>query len=40
MWVQRITTKEPKDDMIEVAIQALEAVIPENGEDKLPAQQS
>ena len=40
MWVQRITTKEPKEDMIEVAIQALEAVIPENGEDKLPAQQS
>ena len=40
MWVQRITTKEPKDDMIEVAIQALEAVIPENGEDKLPAQKS
>ena len=33
MWVQRITTKEPEDDMIEVAIAALEAVIPENGED-------
>ena len=33
MWVQRITTKEPEDEMIEVAIAALEAVIPENGED-------
>ena len=33
MWVQRITTKEPDDSMIEVAIAALEAVIPENGED-------
>ncbi|MBP5618559.1 MAG: DUF1385 domain-containing protein [Clostridia bacterium] len=33
MWVQRITTKEPEDEMIEVAIAALEAVIPANGED-------
>lgn len=33
LWVQRITTKEPDDSMIEVAIAALEAVIPENGED-------
>ena len=33
LWVQRITTKEPDDEMIEVAIAALEAVIPENGED-------
>lgn len=35
MWMQRITTKEPQDEMIEVAIEALKAVIPENGEDKL-----
>lgn len=30
LWVQRITTKEPEDDMIEVAIKAMEMVIPEN----------
>lgn len=30
LWVQRITTKEPDDDMIEVAIKAMEEVIPEN----------
>lgn len=35
MWMQRITTKEPEDGMIEVAIEALKAVIPENGEDKI-----
>lgn len=35
MWVQRITTKEPKDDMIEVAIAAMNEVIPENGEDRI-----
>lgn len=33
MWVQRLTTKEPDDAMIEVAITALKAVIPENPED-------
>ena len=33
IWAQRITTKEPSDDMIEVAIKAMKAVIPENGED-------
>lgn len=33
MWVQRITTKEPNDKMMEAAIVAMEAVIPENGED-------
>ncbi len=33
MWVQRLTTKEPEDDMIEVAIAALTEVIPENPED-------
>ena len=35
MWMQRITTKEPDDGMIEVAIEALQAVIPENGEDRV-----
>ena len=33
LWAQRITTKEPDDSMIEVAIKAMKAVIPENGED-------
>ncbi len=33
LWVQRITTKEPENDMIEVAISAIVSVIPENGED-------
>lgn len=33
LWVQRITVKEPDDQMIEAAIAAMEAVIPENGED-------
>ena len=32
MWVQHITTVEPEDDMIECAIKALEAVIPEDAE--------
>lgn len=35
MWMQRITTKEPDDEMIKVAIQALELVLPENGEDRI-----
>ena len=30
MWVQRLTTKEPEDDMIEIAIAAIEAVLPED----------
>ena len=30
MWLQRLTTKEPADDMIEVAIASLKAVIPED----------
>ena len=35
MWFQRFTTNEPDDDMIEVGIAALEAVLPEHeGEDK------
>ena len=33
VWLQRITTKEPDDSMIEVAIEAMTAVIPENSED-------
>ncbi len=33
MWVQRISTQEPDDAMIEVAIAALQAVIPEQEED-------
>lgn len=32
-WAQRVTTKEPDDQMIEIAIEAMKAVIPENGED-------
>lgn len=30
MWMQRFTTREPDDSMIEVAIAALQAVLPEN----------
>ena len=33
LWFQRLTVKEPDDRMIEAAIAAMEAVIPENGED-------
>lgn len=33
LWAQRITTIEPDDGMIEVAIAAIKPVIPENGED-------
>ena len=33
VWLQKITTKEPDDEMIECAIAALSEVIPENGED-------
>lgn len=29
LWIQRITTKEPTDDQIEVAIQSLKAALPE-----------
>ena len=35
MWFQNITTNEPEDDMIEVAIAAMNAVIPENKEEDL-----
>ncbi len=33
LWMQRITTKEPDDDIIEVGIESLKAVITENPED-------
>ncbi len=33
IWAQRITTKEPDDKMIEVAIKAITAVIPDDGSD-------
>lgn len=33
MWLQRLTTKEPTDDMIEVALAALKSVISDNRED-------
>ena len=33
VWLQRITVHEPDDKMIECAIKAMNAVIPENGED-------
>ena len=29
LWLQKITTNQPEDDMVEVAIQSLEAVLPE-----------
>ena len=33
MWAQRITTKEPDEKMIEVAIEAMTPVIPDDGSD-------
>ena len=33
MWLQRLTTQEPDDDMIECAIAAMERVIPVDGSD-------
>lgn len=35
LWAQRITTKEPDNKMIEVAIEAIKAVIPDDGSDIL-----
>ena len=35
MWLQRLTVKEPTDDMIECAIAAFVEVIPEDGSDKI-----
>jgi len=34
MWLQKITTREPDDSMIECAIAAMEKVIPEDGSDR------
>lgn len=33
LWLQNLTTKEPDDDMLEVAIQSLKAVMPEDRDD-------
>ncbi len=33
LWMQRLTTKEPDDSMIEVGIAAFKAVITDNPED-------
>ena len=35
LWAQRITTREPEDEMIECAIEAMKAVIPDDGSDIL-----
>lgn len=35
MWMQRLTTKEPDDSMIEVAIAALKEVLPGDGSDMI-----
>ncbi len=35
MWLQRLTTQEPDDDMIEVAIAAVSPVLPENPQEAL-----
>ena len=46
MWMQKITTKEPTDDMIEVAIEAVEAVfdweqyLEDNGVKRIPKKQA
>jgi len=33
LWLQKITTREPDESQLEVAIAAMKAVIPENKED-------
>lgn len=33
LWLQRLTTREPDESQLEVAIASLKAVMPENGED-------
>ncbi|MBO5291192.1 MAG: DUF1385 domain-containing protein, partial [Clostridia bacterium] len=33
LWMQRITTQEPTDDIIEVGIESLKAVLTDNPED-------
>jgi len=35
LWLQKLTTREPDDSQVEVAIRALQAVLPESGEDKI-----
>lgn len=35
LWVQRLTTKEPEDGMIEIAIAAVKEVIPSDGSDAI-----
>lgn len=35
LWIQRLTTKEPDDSMIEIAIAAVNEVIPEDGSDRV-----
>lgn len=35
LWLQRITTKEPDDSMIECAIAAVKRVIPDDGSDRI-----
>lgn len=35
LWIQRLTTKEPDDSMIEIAIAAVKEVIPEDGSDQV-----
>lgn len=35
LWTQRLTTKEPDDSMIEVAIASMKRVIPENPDEAL-----
>jgi len=35
LWLQRFTTREPNDSMMEVAIAAMQAVIPENAEEDI-----
>ena len=35
MWLQRVTVKEPSDDMIECAITAFKAVVPEDQSDNI-----
>lgn len=35
LWVQRLTTKEPEDSMIEIAIAAVKEVIPSDGTDEI-----
>jgi uncharacterized protein YqhQ len=35
LWVQRLTTKEPDDGMIEIAIASVKEVIPDDGADEI-----